>query len=433
MKHFTLTFVLFAVMCRTASAEVFTWNNAAGGNWLDSANWDSVSGSYPQQPGDIADFVNLGSVNFTVSIPDVTAVTCGVIRCAVLSNSVSFIGANMNRSFIVLTNDGGTAGILVNAPRASSGMCFLFNTCTIKFMQPTLLMAKQASGIEFDGNLVWMGSTVVTTRNEGTANQYIRMYNNISPNFTGEVVVEYNDLFFRNTIAITNTSLVRAGGTGYILNRETTTRFPVKLAQGGRYHLTGNGVGTHSGAIIAEGDVRVTTDNTLSLPGGVSGTGTVYMTGSGGTARYTGSVSPGASVGMLGFNEDGGTLQLGITGDNLLLNIEVTGNGGVPGIDHDQLVIQNLGTALDLANLDVAFSGVASGQATNWFLVGNAIDLATDFASVEYGAGVSGTIVKEDSFDGSNDRVGAILVPEPAAALLGLAAVLALRRRMRHE
>ncbi|NLF38973.1 hypothetical protein GX586_05970 [bacterium] len=436
MKRFVTVITLCAAVCLTASADVFTWTSTANGNWDDPANWQSVSGGYPQQPGDVASFTNIGlpsTTTLTITLP-AGAVTCGVVTCSHVSNSFAFNGASANTSFLVLTNVGDVARIQVTQPRASSGGLFAFRNCTIEFTHPALLQAHLASLVFFESSSAWQGDTVVTGRGSSTV-QYLRIACP-SPNFTGTLVVDQYDAYFRATpAAITNARLVKTvRGTGaYIENRQAPTFFPLKLENGTRYHLTSNGAGSHDGPLTAEGAVAIEADSTLTLSADVSGTGTVAMTGSTagtGIARFTGSISPGASVGVLGFNENAGVLELGTAADALDLNIEITGAGGEAGVDHDQIVIQNLDTALNLANLNVAFSGTAPGNVTNWFLVGNSIDTASDFASVDYGPGRTGAIFKEDGFDGVNDRVGAIVVPEPAAIGVALCAVV-LCRRMR--
>ncbi len=430
MHRFILPALAALVLAHSAvQAEVFTWISTASGTWTNPANWQSVSGSYPQQPGDVAAFTNIME---TTAALDVTlpagVVTCGVVTCAHITNTYRINGAGVNASFLVLTNIADTARIELTGQRASGGASFVFRNCTIVMPHHTLIAAPfYASGITFENTSAWEGNAVVTTRSHMT--EMYLLVQAPSPNFKGTVVVAERDLFMRATAALTNAQLIQTvrNTTAYINNRESTTRFPLKLENGTRYRLTSNGANAHEGALLIEGVVTVQADNTLTLSGAASGTGTVTKTGNG-AARFTGSITPGASAGILRFTRSAGTLLLGIAGDPVDLNIEVTGAGGVPGTDHSQIIIASLDTALDLANINLAFTGVASGMVTNWFLVGNNIDVSSDFAAVDYGPGKTGEIVKEDNFDGSNDRVGALVIPEPSLALAGLALLLGRRR-----
>lgn len=153
----------------------------------------------------------------------------------------------------------------------------------------------------------------------------------------------------------------------------------------------------------------------FSYLGDVRGTGTVvnYLNGSINTVsnRFLGSISPGFGPGTLTFDEATGVTILGEPGMPVMLNIE----------DGDTLVLTNMGAAVDLANIDVTFLTATAKGTTNWFLYADN-GFINDFNSINYGI-LTGELVYEAN------RIGAVVVPEPCIALVGLAGLLWSRRR----
>jgi len=140
----------------------------------------------------------------------------------------------------------------------------------------------------------------------------------------------------------------------------------------------------------------------------VRGEGTLVKINSNpnGTNRFTGSIAPGVDgIGILTLDEQAGVTELGLPGGRLLLNIDVNGSGGVPGVDHDQVIVSNLDVSLTLDTIDLDIDGSLGGTATNWFLtVHSNLVNGTTFNSVTFGGALSAQLV----YDYANSRVGVV-------------------------
>jgi len=154
----------------------------------------------------------------------------------------------------------------------------------------------------------------------------------------------------------------------------------------------------------------------MNFRGDISGTGTLVKINSNpyGTNMFTGSISPGlAGVGKLTINEVAGTTQIGMPDAPVTLNIE----------DGDQLELLNMDVPVDLTNVSVKFLTETALGTTNWFLTCTS-NVVNTFNAVAYASGLNGAVIYE------TDRVGAVVVPEPALMLaVALALTAALRRR----
>ncbi len=144
----------------------------------------------------------------------------------------------------------------------------------------------------------------------------------------------------------------------------------------------------------------------------ISGSGVLAKTGEG-TLHVIGSVAPGSSPGTITFSKDGGALEFGTASDTVQLLIE---NG-------DLVVVSNLAAALNLGNVDVKYIGVTTLGETNWFLYSTS-GINGTFNNIDYSS-YSG----ETMYDGANNRVGAVVVPEPAALCVMTVVLLTLTRR----
>ena len=101
--------------------------------------------------------------------------------------------------------------------------------------------------------------------------------------------------------------------------------------------ITGAGPMTFFDDVIHNGDIRTSSGATTVFLGTVSGTGTYSGTG---TNRFEGDFTPGASPADIAFAGDI------VLAESANLEIELAGNGGVPGIDFDHL---NITGTMDLA------------------------------------------------------------------------------------
>ena len=163
--------------------------------------------------------------------------------------------------------------------------------------------------------------------------------------------------------------------------------------------------------------------------GVISGTGTFSQAGDGELRILSCAIKPGFSTGILNFNRTKGDFWFATNGAPVTLSIDVNGSGGVPGVNYDQVNVTGLqaGKDVDLANVNVVFSGTGGGAETIWFFTANLIVNGSELASVSNAPGISSTIV----YAYPGNRVGAIVVPEPAALLALACGALLLGRRRR--
>ena len=132
-----------------------------------------------------------------------------------------------------------------------------------------------------------------------------------------------------------------------------------------------------------------------------------------------------AAAGTLTFDAagNGAVYLFGLSNSPVELVIDI-GVGGVPGVPYDQVVLQNA-PALDVSNMTVRFFGGTFTGVTNWFLVANALAASTTFQYVVFDGGTTGAIV----YAYSQNRIGAVVTPEPGALLLAALAVAGHARR----
>ena len=163
----------------------------------------------------------------------------------------------------------------------------------------------------------------------------------------------------------------------------------------------------------------------LTFNGTIQGTGTLSVVANGTVSIFGANIKPGFSIGVLNFHRTGSDFYFTSNAAPTTLHIEVSGAGGVPGVDHDQVNVTGLQAErpVDLANLNVSFSGTGGAAATNWFFTANQIVNGSTLGSVSFASGMSGTVV----YDYASGKVGAVVIPEPALAL-ACAALLALLR-----
>lgn len=166
---------------------------------------------------------------------------------------------------------------------------------------------------------------------------------------------------------------------------------------------------------VVENDMR--NGYTIIFTGAINGTGT-FVTTDGVTNSFVGNVTPGFSPGELAIDRGNGVVNLGLPDDSLMLNIE---NG-------DLLVLTNFPGPVDLSAMDVTFYSPTTLGTTNWFLYSTS-GFAGEFHDTNYVLYTYGAVI----YDGANNRVGVLIVPEPAAALTVAGCALARLTRVRRR
>jgi fibronectin-binding autotransporter adhesin len=256
--------------------------------------------------------------------------------------------------------------------------------------------------------------------------------------------------------ALTSNRIVTFQGPGDtevngIIENGTATSVGITKADAG--NLTLNGANTYTGTTTAAAGTLAlglngTISNTLvmgsSTPSvgtldvtakssftqaNVSGNGTLNI-GAGKVISVTGALSPGFSPGTINVTGD-----LTLTGSTTT-TMELAGNGGVEGIDSDDINVSGTITLDGILSI-VGFGGYDPTQNSTYNLF-DAPTFAGDFDSVSVGGNAlsfatdvwSGTFgLTSYSF---SETTGVLtVVPEPAAALLGGIGMLALLRRRR--
>jgi hypothetical protein len=263
-----------------------------------------------------------------------------------------------------------------------------------------------------------------------------------SPNYYGSVFCHgpraSTSYIFYNPNCLTNAARIVLVNNGELRLAAAVSSFTVPL-------LVSNGVlyvnGVTGATLLMTTNVTVAgvlsniisggTGMLLRNAGDVSGDGVIALPlGGSCTNIYTGSITPGSSAGRLVLDEYNSAwrLYLGVSGDPVMLNMEVIGNGGVAGIDYDQLELQNMNLDVDLANVEVNFAALNSTSVTNWFLKSNT-QLLNEFSSVT-GTNDKYLVFFGKSADGTS--YGISVIPEPAVvlgALLALGGMGVVRRR----
>ena len=216
-------------------------------------------------------------------------------------------------------------------------------------------------------------------------------------------------------------------------NHEDTTYTGVLSGAGATLRKQGDGILSLTNANTYTDGTEITSGTVLAnnVSGSATGTGGVTVNtggtfgGTGSAAGFTnvsgGSVSPGASAGVL-------TLDDVLFKSGSALIIELAGDGGVVGVDFDQLLINNAVT-IDIGNtLDLSYLGGFIAEAGDSFVIldAAAASLSGTFETVNFPDAQAWFI----DYDTVNGDVIVGVVPEPATlALMTLGGLALLRRR----
>jgi hypothetical protein len=418
----------------TGSAATYVWFSKTGGDWDNPANW--IPPGYPQLPGDNAVFtdIGLGNTVIDINIPNGHSVTCGVLAVLEATNTYRFTQFGT----LVMTNDNAAEPCQIllgrgNMPGASwPGV--VFQQFTLQLDQSLLIT--NGGGSSFYALL--NGQNMVGSQDiEALGRIEIGRAN---PDFTGRLILNnqtsYSRQYGGETDLYVNATIVCAGG-GFnnngagnpynVMADMVISNTEFRACNGSNLRRT---VG---GDITVAGGWSCTTDNSASnsvctYTGDVSGEGTASFSSQLRQSNvFIGSISPGTSVGTLTFVETSQMLySLGTAADPLELRIEIAGTNGVPGVDNDLFIVSNHHRSLWLDTLDLRISGIDNPAVTSWFLyvTGTNIEEGTELNNVRYQPGLGGVL----QYDYANNRVGIVVVPEPAAAAAVCALLVAARR-----
>lgn len=423
-KKVFLALLILMVGTLPATATWYVWQNTAGGAWDDTANWDPATG-YPNSVDDVAVFTNLYLTSnqvLQVTLP-ANAVTVAMVRVIGASNMYQLIGGRL-----VLTNAASTNATIYTATTFSLPRpAYLSVLSEVEFLQDTLIALSHYNlndGLYLQGRLYGNGTI---TRGVSTTVGGNCTITNPANEFTGLVRVHsrYQTYVYNN--ALSNCAGVEVshdgsfGCFGYDTTRTITfnTRGLLSFAGASAGNSYGDWILNSTGVIFTIYAGR-------TLYGSLSGIGDVTIAGNSYLNLY-GAVKPGGdTVGSLSLIKAAGNFRLGIAASRAQLHIDVAGSGGVPGVDHDYLLVRDTVAAMDLSNIVLHAHGTG-GQETNWFLevlgtnglgyVGTFFDVINDTGNVS-----------EVIYDTANRRVGLLVIPEPAL-FSGLALAVALGRR----
>ena len=274
------------------------------------------------------------------------------------------------------------------------------------------------NGVQFQSQLV--GAGPINKHGDG-----VLQVSHRSPLYSGTVTV-YQGLLHATASALSNAAVVLMEDAQYTDALTLNTNFTTVILRGGI--LLGEVV--HYGVLEADGGGSVRPNFSRRIEHSrVTGTGTLTTPAGGYALAYCGVIAPGVSpsaAGTLAFDIGGGVqFAVGLTDAFATIEIDITGTGGVAGVDHDVVHISSLSTfSPDVVHLIV--HGASSEEVTNWFLTTQqpySADAA--FASVVFTDGEGEVIYDTDA-----RRIGAIVVPEPGlwAACAGLVLVRLKRR-----
>jgi len=423
-----------------ANAADFTWANAATANqdWFGSGNWSPTG--VPNSDSDTAILSEIDTYassrvlfqreNATVSVVRVDSAT-NIWQITVddwWSGKLMVLKAASGNAVVEVKNFGGIdPGGYYGNLRISTG----------------------------NGMLRFESDTDITVTNDSVSKAYLVTPLPLAGGATvnkygnGQWTVENPDSAFSGTINVYNGTLV-LGNNGNVLNSAAAVVAQTggKINMGTQWQPTptvyNTPVALNGGTMVnGSSDERQYKNVTVRSTGGVdpgwgkstfngviSGTGTFSQAGDGELRILNCAIKPGFSTGILNFNRTKGDFWFATNGAPVTLSIDVNGSGGVPvpGVNHDQVNVTGLqaGKDVDLANVNVVFSGTGGGAATNWFFTANLIVNGSELASVSNAPNLYSTIV----YDYDGNRVGAIVTPEPTALLaLAFGALLLGRRR----
>jgi hypothetical protein len=425
MKTLSLLMLVLALAAALAHAASYSRNSSpTSGLWNDSATW--TPSGYPQLQGDEADFTLTASVTTQVD-DDGRFSTTSVIRASLATAGAAIlsrqVAAANSDNLVLLSNVSGYAHIvLLNGTTSSTSPLNLNDTLRVEVAQPVIVSnAYNNSGRPIVLSCDFFGAGDIICQGVGPIRFGFNAGGCEESVYTGTIYVREMSAngkatFYSSVRAFTNSpnAKIVVQNTGVLGVDQANSRcnLPITLQQGSL--LTCNSANT-ANYVTVIGETTFDSSaatGVLTVEGTLSGTGTISRSGNAsGAMQFVGTIAPGFSAGTLVLNENVGTLRLGLAGDRVLLNIE---NG-------DVISNINMGAAVDLANIDVAFLNLTTPGTTNWFLHADN-GFANSFNSTSYGSYV-GYLVTEAN------RIGAVVVPEPVA-VCGVALLVVLRRRL---
>ena len=431
MKNLLLCVSVLAALSASAAYQEYHCAKTSGSyDWTDPATW--VENAVPDSPDAyvvITGHYDGGSVNLScggslgsataafIYVQNANAVAPGNWPTIITDGTLIFTNNNDMSAWVVDTSTG-----LASSPLQFNTSLTVPVDQTISFVvsnKPVLCR----SAFTGSGTVrAWHGQ--LTCSQAGT--------DNTSPDFAGTIeVCDGAILYFNGEDCFTNpltTIVVKDGGELLIRGAQSgptpacRVNCPLIIEDGGTLNTQAGAHGAPSNIVASTYTVigeNIHTTSTkqkdLEFWGDVQGTGTIRKTGGTPltTNRFLGSISPGFSAGTLTMNEQSGWIELGLPSNRLTLNIE----------NEDLLEMINMDLPVDLANMDLVI--LTPMTATNWFLTADG-GIANTFNSVALTNGLVGNVI----YDYGNNRVGAQVVPEPAAlAALALAIAAVVRVR----
>ncbi len=360
-------FMLVVWLCSAVWAVDYTWISVSNGTWNVTNNWTPTG--FPNRPDDRAAFGDLGlPTNHLLEIM-VLDTTVGVLRCSagLQRNYINFSGVTPRP--LVLQAPGTNA--LIEVDRQVDG-----GTPALHFQGNANFSVGIPAGLDtvLNNNMAdigcWFACQVTgpgAINKHGTNELRFSVY---SPLYTGTVTVYQGNLSIYSADVFTNAADVVVHAGTRLETRGISETTPITLAGG--MHYCGAGTNYHRGRVRVAADSWVEVPNPFRIEywGELSGSHTLTKTNWASVAMY-GALSPGdapAAAGMLTLDEMQGVIEIGAPAAPVTVHIDVLGSGGIPGVDHDQLVLTNFGAALNLANIKVIIHGDGGGpDVTNWF------------------------------------------------------------------
>ena len=353
---YTRPFAIAALMLAagSASGQLSTWNNPAGGNWNDSANWNTAS--VPNGAGMSARLPSLAAPY------DVLFNLTGSVDSILLDNSNPRLIVDSNRTLSIL----GSAGIVNHGEVVINPSMSVFDAA-INFSSSTGLAALNGSGqvtlngggTPNDARLRVIAGTTLTlaqpvrgvgrVHSEGVTNNQSAIEANIA-----DMVLQVTGAVNQNAAG----SMAGIGGGILTLHDATVTGGAIL----GGMRVTDNSTLSN---VSLSGTNTVFENQTLSIAGpGIQNNGTLVVNTNGtvfNAVLNTASAATITGTGTIDLNGEGvdpADAQLAtVTGNPLIIgaNQTITGNGR---IDADDALITILGTVLaDRAGVDLTLQG----------------------------------------------------------------------------
>jgi hypothetical protein len=434
--HVIAAWVFLAATLHATDYTIAPWYNT---NWIGVSAWTPEG--YPNTASDRAYIASVTNANRTIYLNN-QEVTCQVIYVTATNGPLS-IGANGATVAYCAIADGGA---IVN--NGSFGGGFSLNASAR--VRPLGVMAftnepPTQTYMSISSDFLGSGTVyLVRGGNMGSLNIF-RMFGSCdSPDFTGTIVVDYNSklqIYNSPGTTLTNpatTIIVKTGGVltlGNTANSATSRLRTHVIAEEGATLDNVTGVYQH----IEVRGVCVTNTcwgatNFMAFVENLSGTGSVHMLRQSGVGMPTNAVigvlAPGLPVGVLEIYKVGTVScqpMFGLPDDRMELQIDVSSDGGIAGLDYDLLISSNGAAATDLALIDLTIVNAQAGQQTNWFW-----QVQNGWVNTFNSMNISG-----DSFivyDEAARRIGVVVVPEPVGGIsLFTLAVCVWRRPRVHQ